>query len=421
MIIFALGFLLILVFVVRQSLFPVALMFFFVLFDMFDGFYKDNQLYAAIRYIIPLTLLLIYLYNKRAFIKSDGIFLVLVVYLLLLLIYIPGDFIVSAKTTCAVIIAFLMIPLGRYLGEQSDFLKDFEKYNRILLILIPAYVIYANIFNIGRSYTLDFTTGFLETSRMYLTPIILFLAINYIITNKDRGFYIKLLDAGLIILNICILIVITRRTSLGMIVGALFVYILLNRKYIFQMLGLVFALGAALVLSYPLYEEMLNTQMANRERIQDIETYEEEGRYLETIYIIEYHEKSDNVAELLFGVKLFDTIEFGLKYFGRDRPIHSDINMIFYSTGLVGVVFFSAFLIHYFIIGNSKITPQNKKVYYPLLIMFLIILIPGRFIGTFTFAPLLMLLLSAIKYHIPEKEEDEYQLKQKKHLIRTVV
>ncbi|MBJ6118242.1 hypothetical protein JAO76_08570 [Pontibacter sp. BT310] len=421
MLILALGLLLIIVFVTRQSLFPIALVFFFVLFDMFDGFYKDNQLYAAIRYIIPLTLLLSYLYNKRAFIKSDGIFLILVLYLLLLVIYNPGDVIVSVKTTLAVIIAFLMIPLGRYLGGQGDFLKDFEKYNRTLLILIPAYIIYANIFNIGRSYTFEFTTGFLVASRMYLTPILLFLGIHYIITNKDRGMYIKLLDAGLIILNICILIVITRRTSLGMIVGSLFVYLLLNRKYFFQMLGLVLVLGAALILSYPLYKEKLDAQMANRERIQDIDTYEEEGRYLETLYILEYHEKSGELSELLFGVKLFDTIEFGLKYFGRDRPIHSDINMIFYSTGLVGMLLFSVFLIHYFIIGNSKITPENKKVYYPLLIMFLIILIPGRFIGTFTFAPLLMLLLSAIKYYIPEDDEDEYQLQSEEQLMRTGV
>jgi hypothetical protein len=37
-----------------------------------------------------------------------------------------------------------------------------------------------------------------------------------------------------------------------------------------------------------------------------------------------------------------------------------------------------------------------------MLIMFLIVLIPGRFIGTLTFAPLLMLILAAIKAQRPE-------------------
>jgi hypothetical protein len=302
----------------------------------------------------------------------------------------------------AIIVAFLMIPIGRHIGSKTDFLQEFEKYNRALLIIIPIYIVYANIFNVGRSYTADFSTGFLDASRMYLVPILIFLGIHYILTNKDRGLPIKLLDAGLIIVNICILIVVTRRTSFGMLLGALFIYTLLNRQLIFKMLIMVFCLVAAVVVSYPLYEDRLNAQMERRERIQDLDTYEEEGRYLETLYIMDYHEKYGDIYDLLFGVKLFDTISFGIKYFGRDRPIHSDLNMIFYSTGLVGVFIFFIFLVYYLLIGNSRITKENKKVYYPLLVMFLIILIPGRFIGTFTFAPLLMLLLSATKYKKPD-------------------
>ena len=38
----------------------------------------------------------------------------------------------------------------------------------------------------------------------------------------------------------------------------------------------------------------------------------------------------------------------------------------------------------------------------PKLVMFLIVLIPGRFIGTLTYAPLLMLILSAVKAWRPE-------------------
>jgi CDP-diglyceride synthetase len=107
---------------------------------------------------------------------------------------------------------------------------------------------------------------------------------------------------------------------------------------------------------------------------------------------------------------LFDTFDFGVKYFGRDRPIHSDINMIFYSTGMVGFILFIWFFIRYFFIGNRYISNDNRKLYYPLLIIFLIVLVPGRFIGTLTYAPLLMFLLSAIKFNdrfesVPVNEE----------------
>ena len=417
MILIALGILLIIVFLVNQKLFPIGLVVFFLLFDMFDGFYKDDQIFAAIRYIIPLALILVYLFAHGGLRKSDSIFLILLVYLGLLMIYIPGDIILSAKTTLAILITLLMIPIGREIGENRDFLQEFEKYNRYLLILIPLYIIYANIFNIGRSYAETFTTGFLVTSRMYIAPILIFLGVHYIFMNKKRGTMIKLFDIGLILFNIALLIVITRRTSLVMIVGAFFVYMLWNRQLIFKMVILVFCLIAALIFSYPLYEAKLAAQLEKRERIQDLETYEEEGRYLETLFILDYHEKNEDPLQLLFGVKLWDTFSFGIKYFGRDRPIHSDINMIFYSTGIFGLFLFSLFFIHYFLLGNGKITPDNRKAYYPLLAMFAMVLIPGRFIGTFTYAPLLMLLLSAIKYYRPiadvqvEEEQTTFQEK----------
>jgi hypothetical protein len=165
---------------------------------------------------------------------------------------------------------------------------------------------------------------------------------------------------------------------------------------------LSFFLIAALAFSYPLYEPLLMAQLEKRERIQDIGTYEEEGRFLETLYIFDHHSRNQNIAEVMFGVKLFDTYDFGSRYFGRDRPIHSDLNMIFYSTGIMGFFLFGLLFLYYFLLKNHQIEFQNKKVYYPLLMMLLIVLIPGRFIGTLTYAPFLMLILSAVKAWHPE-------------------
>jgi hypothetical protein len=54
MILITLGFLLILVFFFKHKFFIYALVLFFALFDMFDEFYKESQLFAAIRYVVPL-------------------------------------------------------------------------------------------------------------------------------------------------------------------------------------------------------------------------------------------------------------------------------------------------------------------------------------------------------------------------------
>lgn len=397
MILFAFTISLVFIFFYNQKIFIYALMVFYVLFDMFDGFYEDEKMFAAMRYIIPLTFISIYIIKEAILRKSDLLFITVGIYMLVLLVYSEGDIILSGKTVLAVLLTLLMIPVGRYLGHRVNFLEEFEPFNRFLLIGLPFYVLMANIFRFGESYSDSFTTGFLVTSRIYIIPIVVFLAIHYFISNKGRTWLIKGLDLTFILINIGVMIINTRRTAMGMITMALLIYVIFNRRLFFKMAILSVFIASVLALSFPLYEKILTAQMEKRERIQDLETYEEEGRVLETFYIFDHHSRRQSVSEVLFGIKLFDTVEFGNRYFGRDRPIHSDINMIFYSTGLVGLILFALLFFQYFFIGNRKIESQNRKIYYPLLVMFLIVLLPGRFIGTMTYAPFLMLALSAVK------------------------
>jgi len=393
----ALAFLLVLIFLYDTKMFVYSLMVFYCLFDMLDGFYEDVKIFAAMRYVVPLLLIFVFIFKESAFKKTDSIFIILFLYLMILLVYSNGDIMVSARNLMALLLSLLMIPVGRSVGRRNNFLNEFENFNRVLLIILPIYIIVANILHFGESYSGEFTTGFLITSRMYIVPIVVFLAIHYIISNKETSTAIKAVDIVFILINICIVIINTRRTALGMLAAAMFVYALLNRRLIFKMVLMGVFLIAALIVSYPLYEKMLTAQLEKRERIQNIDTYEEEGRVLETMYIFDYHKRRQNIFEIFFGITLFDTYDFGTHYFGRDRPIHSDLNMIFFSTGLFGMFLFALFFAHYFFIGNRKVEFQNRKVYYPVLVMFLIVLLPGRFIGTLTYAPLLMLLLSAVK------------------------
>lgn len=407
MALFLLSGILIVIFFYNIRLFIFSLVIFFVLFDMFDGFYKDDKIYAAIRYVIPLTLLGIYMIKNKVMKIGDSIILYASIYLILLLIVNSSDFLVSARGVVSLIITLLFIPIGKNLCSQTDFIKDFKNYNRFLLYIIPVYIIIANILGIGESYTEAFSTGFLVTSRMYVVPMIVFLGFHYLVSDKQESLAIKSVDSFFILLNICILLINTRRTTLAMLLGAIIIYTFFNRHLALKMITALFVVVMALIVSFPLYEDRLMAQLEKRERIQNIDSYEEEGRYLETHYIIQFHEKRDNLQEVLFGVKPFDTYDFGTKFFGRDRPIHSDINMFFYSTGIVGLLIFTAIFIIYFFIGNKNISNTNKSLYYSFLFMFLLVLIPGRFIGTLTFAPFLMLLLTSIKYQKSETTNPE--------------
>jgi hypothetical protein len=397
-------------FFIKPKQFPYFLICYFVFYDMFDGFYKDDKIYSVFRYIVPLVLMFTYCFMYGVLKKLDGIFVALMGYLFMLWAINSGDPIITSRTMLSMILTLMMIPIGKHLAERDYFMQELEKYNRLLLIALPAYIIWANIAGIAGYYTDAFSTGYLITSRMYIVPMVVFMGFHYAMINKDRSWMIKAIDIVCILVNICIMLLNTRRTALGMLLGSIFIYTAFNRRLVVKMVMLVFALVMALILCYPLYEARLTAQLEKRERIQDLDTYGEEPRALETIYIMDYHEKNGDIAELMFGVKLWDTYDFGIKYFGRDRPIHSDVNMLLFSTGLFGIFMFIMFFSFYFFKRNSRIHQQNKMLYYPFLAMLFMVLLPGRFIGTLTFAPFLMLLLATLKFDpqpVPVEEEEE--------------
>ncbi|MEI6946255.1 hypothetical protein V9K67_03575 [Paraflavisolibacter sp. H34] len=410
MILIALAVCLIIGFFVKPKHFPYLMIVYFVFYDMFDGFYKDDKIYSVFRYIVPLTLMFTYCFMYGVLKKLDLIFVTFMGYLFMLWAINAGDPIITARTMLSMILTLMMIPIGKHLSERDFFTLELEKYNRLLLIALPAYIIWANIVGIAGYYTDAFSTGYLITSRMYIVPMVVFLGFHYAMTNKDRHWMMKTVDIGAILVNICIMLLNTRRTALGMLLGGIFIYTYFNRQLVVKMVMLVFALIMALILAYPLYEARLTAQLEKRERIQNLDTYGEEPRALETLYIIDYHERNRDLAQLLFGIKLWDSYDFGVKYFGRDRPIHSDINMMLFSIGLFGELLFFSMVQFYFFRRNSRMHPYNKMLFYPFLAMLFMILLPGRFIGTLTFAPFLILLLTTLKYEaqpLPEPEEEE--------------
>lgn len=400
MLIVALVFLLILAFLFRFRQFPSVLIVYFVLYDMVDGFYADQKIYAVFRYLIPLLLLLYYTIRRSAWLKSDGLLLVVVLYLICLLFFSRGEMIASSRNLFSVLITLFMIPVGRSLSGDSNWVRDFQPFNRFLLIVLPLYIFLANRFGFGESYTEAFTTGYLITSRFYIFPIVIFFALHYLLSNQVKSNMLKLIDIGFIFLNVGIIVLNTRRTALAMLVLALLIYVVINRRALAKAVFVVLASVITLILTFPVYEDILMTQLEKRQRILDVETYDEERRYLETIYIYNEMISRQRPTELFFGVKLFDTYSFGAKYFNPQRSIHSDINMMFYSTGLVGMLLFGLLLYRYFGGNWRAISKEGRKLFFPMLAVFFLVIIPGRLIGTLTFAPLLFLVLSASRYMI---------------------
>ena len=121
-----LAFFLILISLYDLKLSVYSLMVFFVLFDMIDGFYKDLKVFAAVRYIIPIFLILFFVVKNSALKKSDFIFLLLSIYLLILFVYSHGEIFITSRRLFAILITLSMIPIGRYIGWRVDFLQEFE-------------------------------------------------------------------------------------------------------------------------------------------------------------------------------------------------------------------------------------------------------------------------------------------------------
>jgi len=121
--------------------------------------------------------------------------------------------------------------------------------------------------------------------------------------------------------------------AIGYLVMLLFTEFKQKRK-IFQ---IILAFFLVLVITYPLYEDMLHSRYKVRERRLQTDSYETEGRYLENKLVIEDIFFSGNMSWLLFGHEVLNSPgNYGHGAWG-DRQLHNDYAQVLNGSGVIGL------------------------------------------------------------------------------------
>jgi hypothetical protein len=164
----------------------------------------------------------------------------------------------------------------------------------------------------------------------------------------------------IISLVVLAILIIAFRRSAYIILGISGMSAILFLRFKMQSIRVLIIFGAISVMILPQFNELFEKQYNARSKTFE-KGLESESRLKESMIWSERFEHS-SLQILLFGEKPFITAEnYGAGDFG-DRPLHVDINIIFFSTGLIGIILYFLFYIKILLTYNKirKLLLRNK-------------------------------------------------------------
>ena len=307
-----------------------------ILLDMIMIFFPDLKSQTGLARTAFLLFIIIYFFVLYGLEKTR--------YNIILLFYLLFILILTLQTSdlqeslidgfLKISMSFLMIPIGMQMGKTKN-VKITKSLYFVIFILIVNYI-FSQIYKIGVStYHED---SFYQGGASVTAPIIIgsILLVFFNAYNTKRLVYSKVLN--LIIISIAIFIILIsmkRGAILGFFVGAL-VYILISSKKTGTVIRLcIVALGLFMFSSEysDTLQQRFNARSTERNLIQN------ENRYKETFYVAEEMSNS-TMFNVLFGNEAFNSKYVMRKYFGRERQLHVDYNILIHGTGIIGLLFY---------------------------------------------------------------------------------
>ncbi len=308
-----------------------------LILDVFSFWAGTGGFTAYIRAILVYGTFYYFVVQNRINFNKNVWVIIFSIYVLLQLIF-AEDFIYSSRVSLAVLSSILMYYVGyAAIRNEKDFDKYISTYLWVYLLLILNAVI-SNYFNLGYDdYTRqqDYLAGGLNDMWNNFTYAVLFFPI-LLIKSQRKNIVIILF----IIVFILLVLSIKRIAIAGAVLG-LFFYAtkigMTTRQFALSLILLIL-----LVVTSPLYFDLLETRFQARQGEGRFEErfYETEGRYVETIFMIEEFYSLEDLEHSLLGLKAFDSRGAFGGGIGIYRQLHSDFNLIPYTVGIVGFMLY---------------------------------------------------------------------------------
>ena len=231
-------------------------------------------------------------------------------------------------------ISFLMIPVGMQLGKVKN-TQIIKSLYFVIIILIINYIV-SQVYKIGVStYHEDsfYQGGASVTAPIIIAAILLVFFNSY---NTNRLPYSRFINLFIISASVFIILISMKRGAiLGFIAGIL-VYMIFSSKKASTAIRLAFIVFSLFIFSNE-YSDTLKKRIDARST--ESNEIQNENRYKETFYVVEELSNS-NFFQITFGSEAFNSKSVMKKYFGRERQLHVDYNILLHGTGILGLIFY---------------------------------------------------------------------------------
>ncbi len=231
-------------------------------------------------------------------------------------------------------ISFLMIPVGMQLGKVKN-TQIIKSLYFVIIILIINYIV-SQVYKIGVStYHEDsfYQGGASVTAPIIIAAILLVFFNSY---NTNRLPYSRFINLFIISASVFIILISMKRGAiLGFIAGIL-VYMIFSSKKASTAIRLAFIVFSLFIFSNE-YSDTLKKRIDARST--ESNEIQNENRYKETFYVIQELSNS-NFIQITFGSEAFNSKSVMKKYFGRERQLHVDYNILLHGTGILGLIFY---------------------------------------------------------------------------------
>lgn len=267
------------------------------------------------------------------------------------------------ETVKFILIIFSFFSLLIYFSSKALDLKQFKRMVFQLAIITILNILISNVLSLGwggYSEDVGFYTGGIISNMWYIPALTLTATVAVInLVKKESNLWLSI--AAVIVM--LILIVALRRSAyiilIISILGAmLYLKIRLRILRVAMLMLLVVAAGT------PFFLPLLEKQIEARTKTFD-KGVDEESRVKETEVLWNQRFNVAPTMVLLFGEKPFDSAgNYGYGSFG-DRPLHVDMNIVFFSSGLIGIILYGLFyltLLRYYFKLSRKFPRRSDEV-----------------------------------------------------------
>lgn len=233
-------------------------------------------------------------------------------------------------------VTLMMLPLGIRLGQIKP--NSLTKSMFWVMVLLLVNYAFSQVFKIGVSvYEED---SFYKGGATASAPIIIVLGLLVMFNsmNLKQLPYNKWIVMAVSVASLMVIIISVKRGAILALGLSFLVYFILSPNKIrsFQISILT---GLALAFFAMQYSDLIMTRI--QARTSDANEIENENRFKESVYLMTEFENA-SIGTLLFGDEAFHSQAVFKKYFGRERQLHVDYNILLHGTGIFGFVLYMA-------------------------------------------------------------------------------